>query len=139
MPKPGTTNDDYATTTTTKTTTTTTYTAITPNQQYINYNSSNHSSPKRQSYNSSSGSHKKRKQYVPSKPITAFDEYLNEVKLELTGVPLSEITATAYDRWSLFSPIEKEKYEREALHANSDYVMDKFIYEDEHDKLHASY
>jgi hypothetical protein len=59
--------------------------------------------------------------------------------LELNGSPLSEITATAYDRWNLFSPVEKEKYEREALHANSDYVMDKFIYEDnENDEVNAS-
>ncbi|KAG2196293.1 hypothetical protein INT46_008377 [Mucor plumbeus] len=68
--------------------------------------------------------HRKRKQYVPSKPVTAFDELINEVQSQNDSMNLSEITAIAFEKWNRLSGIEKEKYEREALHANSDYVMD---------------
>lgn len=78
---------------------------------------------------------KKRKQHVPSKPITAFDEFLNELKVELHGISIPEITSIAYDRWNLLTPSEKEMYEREALLANSDYVMDRFILEDDTDRV----
>lgn len=80
---------------------------------------------------------KKRKQYVPSKPITAFDEFLNELKLELHGISVPEITSIAYDRWNSLTCTEKERYEREALHANSDYVMDRFILEDDNDRVNS--
>jgi hypothetical protein len=69
-------------------------------------------------------SQRKRKQHVPSKPVTAFDEFLNELKVEYQGMRLSDISFIAFERWSRLSGAEKEKYEREALHANSDYVMD---------------
>lgn len=76
-------------------------------------------------YSSFRRSHyRKRKQYVPSKPVTAFDELINEVQSQNSSMTLSEITAIASERWNRLSGIEKEKYEREALHANSDYVMD---------------
>ncbi|KAI9356059.1 hypothetical protein BD770DRAFT_390352 [Pilaira anomala] len=67
--------------------------------------------------------HRKRKQYVPSKPVLAFDEFINELKSDYREKTLSEIRLIAYDRWSVLGPAEKEKYERLALHANSDYVM----------------
>lgn len=67
--------------------------------------------------------YRKRKQYVPSKPVLAFDEFINELKSDYREKTLSEIRLIAYDRWSVLSPAEKEKYERLALHANSDYVM----------------
>ncbi|KAF1800723.1 hypothetical protein V8B55DRAFT_1533378 [Mucor lusitanicus] len=68
--------------------------------------------------------HRKRKQYVPSKPVTAFDELINEVQSQNSSMALSDITELAYQKWNKFTGVEKEKYEREALHANADYVMD---------------
>ena len=56
--------------------------------------------------------------------MTAFDELINEVQSQNDSMNLSEITAIAFEKWNRLSGIEKEKYEREALHANSDYVMD---------------
>ncbi|KAK4512270.1 uncharacterized protein ATC70_002967 [Mucor velutinosus] len=68
--------------------------------------------------------HRKRKQYVPSKPVTAFDELINEVQSQNSSMALADITELAYEKWNKFTGTEKEKYEREALHANADYVMD---------------
>ncbi|CAO0801619.1 unnamed protein product [Mucor circinelloides] len=68
--------------------------------------------------------HRKRKQYVPSRPVTAFDELINEVQSQNSSMALSDITELAFEKWNRFTGIEKEKYERKALHANADYVMD---------------
>lgn len=132
MPKPGTTTNDGRTTTTTTARTTTT--TIVNNDNGSNNDSS--SSPDRKYHNNSSNkggyynTKRKRHQYVPQKPVTAFDEYLNEIKIEFNGSSMSnsDIYSIAYERWNQLSVAEKEKYEREALHANSDYVMDKFIF-----------
>lgn len=67
--------------------------------------------------------YRKRKQYVPSKPVLAFDEFLNELKTEFTTKTPTTVISIAYERWNMLKPFEKEKYERLALHANSDYVM----------------
>ncbi|KAI8331994.1 hypothetical protein EDC96DRAFT_470544 [Choanephora cucurbitarum] len=77
--------------------------------------------------------HRKRRQYVPAKPVTAFDEFLKRLKNELSGdehIELSDVVSIAHDRWNRLSSKQKERYEREALHANSDYVMD-FNYDDQ--------
>lgn len=71
--------------------------------------------------------HRKRKQYVPSKPVTAFDELINEVQSQNSSMALTDITELAYKKWNKFTGIEKEKYERDALHANADYVMDWIV------------
>ncbi|GAN09813.1 hypothetical protein MAM1_0294d09346 [Mucor ambiguus] len=68
--------------------------------------------------------HRKRKQFVPSKPVTAFDELFNEVQSQNSSMALSDVAELAYEKWNKFTGIEKEKYEREALHANANYVMD---------------
>ncbi|KAI8646538.1 hypothetical protein BD408DRAFT_409833, partial [Parasitella parasitica] len=68
--------------------------------------------------------HRKRKQYVPSRPVTAFDELVDEIKSQNSSMEMSDITEIAFKRWSKLTGNEKEKYEREALHANSNYVMD---------------
>ncbi|KAI8090935.1 uncharacterized protein B0P05DRAFT_293614 [Gilbertella persicaria] len=76
---------------------------------------------------------RKRKQFVPVKPVTAFDEFLKQVKNELSGdehIELSDAILIAQERWNRLSVHQKERYEREALHANSDYVMD-FNYDDQ--------
>ncbi|KAI8378943.1 hypothetical protein BD560DRAFT_389021 [Blakeslea trispora] len=76
---------------------------------------------------------RKRKQYIPAKPVTAFDEFLKRLKSELSGdehIELSDVISIAHERWNRLSAIQKERYEREALHANSDYVMD-FNYDDQ--------
>ncbi|OBZ84437.1 hypothetical protein A0J61_07510 [Choanephora cucurbitarum] len=76
---------------------------------------------------------RKRRQYVPAKPVTAFDEFLKRLKNELSGdehIELSDVVSIAHDRWNRLSSKQKERYEREALHANSDYVMD-FNYDDQ--------
>lgn len=117
MPKPGT------VTTTTKTT------RFIPDDHTIRRSSPN------TYYNNHHHVQKKRKQHVPSKPITAFDEFLNELKRDLRGTSIPEITSIAYDRWNSLTSTEKEKYEREALHANSDYVMDRFLFEDDNDRV----
>ncbi|KAI8877717.1 hypothetical protein K501DRAFT_229742 [Backusella circina FSU 941] len=70
---------------------------------------------------------RKRKQYVPSKPITAFHEYLNEVRAEFRdngNMSSTDINRIAQDRWDTLGVTDKDIYERKALHANSDYVMD---------------
>lgn len=115
MPKPG-------------TVTTTTTTTFIPEENTTRRSPNSY-------YNNHHHVQKKRKQHVPSKPITAFDEFLNELKRELHGTSLPEITSIAYDRWNLLTSTEKEKYEREALHANSDYVMDRFIFDDDNDRV----
>ncbi|KAI7896036.1 uncharacterized protein EV154DRAFT_558727 [Mucor mucedo] len=117
MPKPGT------------VTTTTTTTRFIPDDHTTRRSSPN------TYYNNHHHVQKKRKQHVPSKPITAFDEFLNELKRDLSGTSIPEITSIAYDRWNSLTSTEKEKYEREALHANSDYVMDRFLFEDDNDRV----
>ncbi|CEP09510.1 hypothetical protein [Parasitella parasitica] len=107
-PKPGT------ITTTTTTTTTVANLAGNDNDAYSNDDDR---------YYSRRSHHRKRKQYVPSRPVTAFDELINEIKLQNTGMAMSDITEIALKQWNKLTSIEKEKYEREALHANSDYVM----------------
>ncbi|KAI8082345.1 hypothetical protein BDF21DRAFT_417643 [Thamnidium elegans] len=67
--------------------------------------------------------YRKRKQYIPSKPVLAFDKFLNELKTEFTTKSPTAVISMAYERWNMLGPFEKEKYERLALHANSDYVM----------------
>lgn len=69
-------------------------------------------------------SSRKRKQFVPSKPVTAFDELINEIKAEFKELSTADILPIAYQRWNQLTSPEKEKYEREALHANSDYILD---------------
>ncbi|KAL9538111.1 hypothetical protein MBANPS3_011184 [Mucor bainieri] len=108
-PKPGT------TTTGTTATTTASKVAFLDNDTYLNEDDYAYY---RRSH------HRKRKQYVPSKPVTAFDELINEVQSQNSSMALSDITELAYEKWNRFTGIEKEKYEREALHANADYVMD---------------
>lgn len=107
-PKPGT------TTTATVTTTATKIPSI-DNDIYLNEDDYAYY---RRSY------HRKRKQYVPSRPVTAFDELINEVQSQNSSMALSDITELAFEKWNRFTGIEKEKYERKALHANADYVMD---------------
>ncbi|CAO3638068.1 unnamed protein product [Mucor hiemalis] len=141
MPKPGTKigNDNTISTTTTTTTTTTFVTTKSPNSRnndiVINDEILQPRGVKRhQPYNR----RRKRKQYVPSKPVTPFEEFLYEVKAELSGMSESEVVEVAQARWNLLCPADKEKYEREALHANSDYVMDTFLFDDESDQSHDS-
>jgi hypothetical protein len=134
MPKPGTTTNDRNNTTTTTTTRTTTTTV------FNNANDAS-SSSKLQRNDSKGGGYfnnrRKRQQYIPQKPVTAFDEYLNEVKIELNGTTMSssEIYSIAYERWNHLSVMEKDKYEREALHANSDYVMDKHVFDEDNSNI----
>ncbi|KAI8876879.1 hypothetical protein K501DRAFT_231263, partial [Backusella circina FSU 941] len=67
---------------------------------------------------------KKRKQYVPSRPITPFHEYLSEVRLNLRHnqhLSKSNVNQIARKSWHSLQAVDKEKYERQALHANSDY------------------
>jgi hypothetical protein len=64
---------------------------------------------------------------VPSRPITAFREYLCEVRLNLRHnqhLSKTNVTNIARKSWEGLEAVDKEKYERQALHANSDYVMD---------------
>lgn len=134
MPKPGTAkivndNSTFSTTTTT-TTTTTVVTKNSPNNRNNDIDVMDDEFRGVNRHYRSPSRRKKRKQYVPTKPITPFAEYLDEVKAELNGKSESEILEIAQRRWNLLSPVEKEKYEREALHANSDYVMDRFLFDD---------
>lgn len=134
MPKPGTTkivNDNSTISTTTTTTTTTTFvTKNSPNNRNNDILVMDDEPRGVKRHHHSHSKRKKRKQYVPTKPVTPFAEYLYEVKAELNGMSESEILEIAQGRWNLLSPVEKEKYEREALHANSDYVMDRFLLDD---------
>lgn len=76
--------------------------------------------------------YRKRKQYVPSKPVLAFDEFLNELKTEFTTKTTTAVISMAYERWNMLNPFEKEKYERLALHANSDYVLRTLTMDERH-------
>ncbi|KAI8997868.1 hypothetical protein BDB01DRAFT_772709 [Pilobolus umbonatus] len=75
--------------------------------------------------------YKKRKIYVPARPVTPFDEFHDECKYREIGCKSDINRNKLYERWHSLTPTDKEKYERQALHANSNYVMDMPLSEEE--------
>ncbi|KAG1144984.1 hypothetical protein G6F37_009975 [Rhizopus arrhizus] len=61
-----------------------------------------------------------RKKLTTTKPITPFDKFVNEIQLDSDCN--EDILGLAHECWNQLTAVEKEKYERQALIANSDCI-----------------
>ncbi|KAI9486868.1 MAG: hypothetical protein EXX96DRAFT_646609 [Benjaminiella poitrasii] len=68
---------------------------------------------------------RQKQKYVSPRPMTAFNILVNEIKNKYGDqLVYSEVKLMASNCWSNMTMSEKEQYEREALHTNSDYILE---------------